>query len=130
MVVWSTNVGLAIGQLRLIRRELRSGGWLVVYVPPGRGANVAFQVLLLGSTEGLDVTQTIGRVAGARERGGGFRWARDGDVVSEIVSGFLSGLCREPWMTAVQAAGMTPGEFEGLAARVVGVPASARAASM
>ena len=130
MVVWSTNVGLAIGQLRLIRRALRAGGWLVVYVPPGRGANVAFQVLLLGD-EAIDVTQTVGRIAGARERGGGFRWCRDGDVVSEVVSGFVSGLCREPWMTAVQAAGMNPGEFQGLVAgRVVGVPASARVASM
>lgn len=87
---------------------------------------MAFQVLLLGG-EAIDVTQTIGRIAGARERGGGFRWSRDGDVVSEVVSSFLSGLCREPWMTAVQAAGMNPGEFQGLVAgRVVGVPASAR----
>ena len=130
MVVWSTNVGLAIGQLRLIRRDLRAGGWLVVYVPPGRGANVAFQVMLLGD-DAVDVTQTIGRIAGARERGGGFRWSRDGDVVSEVVAGFVSGLCREPWMTAVQAAGMNPGEFGGLVGgRVAGVPASARPTSV
>nr|DAX91578.1 MAG TPA: hypothetical protein [Caudoviricetes sp.] len=34
-------------------------------------------------------------------------------------------------MTAVQAAGMNPGEFQGLVAgRVAGVPASAREASV
>jgi hypothetical protein len=101
---------------------MRLRGWLVVSAGGGKGKTQSFTVKLLGE-DVYDVTSTVARVAAARQVGFNYRWPRTENIATEVIETFLSNLCQEPWMTAVQAAGMNPGEFESLLlSRCVAVP--------